>query len=327
LDTLIAAERHYRTAFPAANPAARVGFVKNCLEALARPVPALAQDAMPIGLSRDQEPKRDEHGRFAATQGYKEVAHTAEKQPWQWSKKIAEHKNGITHHAHITRAGVPEQFIARRTFSKPGFSGARVEVGRYPSFRAAHEAVVKAISSLPSAKDLAMPNNSNMLQGYGSNALRGVERRRARDQMYERNDLGVGPEDVILDQGSPADFGPEELGEIVRRCLAGFADRDGANDAEGEASEHNQAMQVLADVLREAHANGNGGMDKRRRTGRDQMPPNAAPPRNLSQRGSFTAGTEGARDRALAQDTATRYRNMATFFTRFPDAARISIRG
>jgi hypothetical protein len=213
LDALIAADCHYHAAFPTASPQQRERFAQACLGALIDPVPALAQDAMPIGL-----------------QG-----------------------------------------------------------------------------------ETSMPNNSTLpnsapAPGRGSNALGGVDRRRrARDQAYERRDDDYGESLGMLtphgpngDQGSSVDFGPEELGEIVQRCLAGFLDRD-ANDDTGESAQHNQAMQILAEVLRQAHQNGNNnGMDRRR--------------------------SRGARDRALAQDAA-RSRNMEGFAERFPDAMRISVRG
>jgi hypothetical protein len=107
------------------------------------------------------EQKRDEHGQFAANAGYKEVAHSAEGQPWQWAKKIAEHKDKTTHSLNIKHAGTPPQFIATRMVKHPQFSGAGTVVGKYPSFIEAHEAGTKAIKSLPGAEDMAWDSTEN----------------------------------------------------------------------------------------------------------------------------------------------------------------------
>jgi hypothetical protein len=64
-------------------------------------------------------------------------------------------------------------------------------------------------------------------------------------------------------------------------------------------------------------------MDRRRRA-RDQMP---GGPRNLSTRESFRSGTEGAHDRALAEDATIRAINRKGFLARFPDAAKIRVLG
>lgn len=110
-----------------------------------------AEDA---ASARDAEQKRDENGRFAVAEGYKEVAHTQNGEPWQWAKSnVAQHKNGASHHVTIRHAGEPAQFTATRSFTKPNVSGASMKVGSYPTFKEAHEAAVKAIASLPSARD------------------------------------------------------------------------------------------------------------------------------------------------------------------------------
>ena len=105
-----------------------------------------------FGLAVDAEQKRDKDGQFAASAGYKEIAHTAEGQPWQWAKTIAEYPDKTKHSLNIKHAGEPKQFIATRSFSHPGITGASQPVGRFGSFQEAHEAGERAINSLPSSR-------------------------------------------------------------------------------------------------------------------------------------------------------------------------------
>jgi 8-oxo-dGTP pyrophosphatase MutT (NUDIX family) len=104
--------------------------------------------------AEDAEIKRDEHGQFAASQGYNEVAHNQEGQPWTWAKKIGADPSGTTHTVNIKHAGEPKSFIATRLFKPSGtISGGSVLVGKHASFKEAHEASLKAINSLPRMKD------------------------------------------------------------------------------------------------------------------------------------------------------------------------------